>query len=267
MMLLILLLALPLSAADLRDALLFHAGFDGGTKAAVAKGDAEIYMAANYKSEGKAGIDGSAVVIAKGRGRKGDALHFTKKNTQAVYYKAAGNVAFDAKNWTGTISFWLSLDPETDLEPGYCDPIQVTDSSFDDSAIWVDFTKDDKPRHFRLGVFGEKSEWNPRNVPADKNPAFLGRLVVEKKYPFAKGKWTHVAIVHEALGGGQGIARLYLDGKLIGASPKITEAFAWDASKAALRLGVNYTGLFDELMVFSRALNEKEVKRLSGGKL
>ena len=44
----------------------------------------------------------------------------------------------------------LKLDPETDLEPGFCDPLQITDKAYNDSAVWVDFPKDDIPRHFRL---------------------------------------------------------------------------------------------------------------------
>jgi hypothetical protein len=264
-----LLLSASLFAADLKKDLTFHATFDGSTDAAVAKGDKRLFHAANYKAQAEArpGLPADGLkLVPTGQGKKGGALHFTKKNTQAIFYQGAGNVAFDAKAWTGTIAFWLSLDPETDLEPGYCDPIQVTDKSFDDSAIWVDFTKDDKPRHFRLGIFGAKSEWNPQNVAADKNEKFLGRLVVEKKYPFAKGQWTHVAITHEKLGSGAGRAKLYLNGKLVGETPAIEEAFAWDMKNAAIRLGVNYTGLFDELAIFSRALSAGEVRQIASGK-
>ncbi len=40
----------------------------------------------------------------------------------------------------GTVSFWLNLSPEKDLEPGFCDPIQITDTTYDDAALWVDFS-------------------------------------------------------------------------------------------------------------------------------
>jgi len=255
-------------ADDPKQSLVFHANFDKSTDAVKAAGDPKIYSAASYKDQASAvaGLTGTDVVLAPGRGRTGSALYFPTKNTKAVFYKAKDNVPFNAKNWSGTISFWLSLDPEIDLAPGYCDPIQVTDSSFDDSAIWVDFTKDDKPRHFRLGVFGEKSEWNPQNLNADKNEKFLNRLVVEKKYPFAKGQWTHVAIVHAGLGSGNGKASLYLNGKLIGEAKSIAESFLWDDTKSALRLGVNYTGYFDDLAIYSRPLTAAEVKSLSEGK-
>ncbi len=262
-------LASALLAADWKTDLVFRATFDSGTDATLAKGDKRLFSAASYKEQdtASAGLPPDGVVLAPGRGKKGGALHFTKKNSRAIFYKAAGNLPFDPKAWTGTISFWLSLAPETDLDPGYCDPIQVTDKSFDDSAIWVDFTKDEQPRHFRLGVFGSKAAWNPQNIAADKNEKFLKRLVVEKRHPFSKGKWTHVAITYERLGSGSGRAKLYLNGKAIGETPLVDEPFSWDSPRGAIRLGVNYTGLFDDLAIFSRALSASEVRQIANGKL
>ncbi|MBI4909364.1 MAG: LamG domain-containing protein [Acidobacteria bacterium] len=255
------------AGADLRQALTFHANFDKGTDAVVALGDKRIYAAPTYKEQdaAKPGLEGTDVTLAASAGRQGGALRFAKKNTRAVFYRGAKNVAFDAKGWTGTIAFWLSLDPETDLEPGFCDPIQITDKAYNDSAIWVDFTKDDKPRHFRLGVFGALKAWNPENIAADKNPAFLNRLVVVKQTPFARGKWTHVAITHRGLGA-DGSAELYLNGKLQGRTAGIREAFEWDMTRGAIRLGVAYVGLMDDVMLFRRALTGEEVARLSQGK-
>jgi len=59
---------------------------------------------------------------------------------------------------------------------------------------------------------------------------------------------------------------LYVDGKLQGRTPVIREPFNWDLSRSAIRLGLNYTGLFDDLMVFRRALTGDEVARLAEGK-
>jgi len=251
-----------------KDALTFHATFDGTTDARVARGDKRLFIAQNYKDQVNAqpGLSGTGVELAPKDGKKGGGLRFIGKNTRAVFYKADKNVAFDGKGWTGTISFWLNLDPEKDLEPGFCDPIQVTDKAYNDSAIWVDFTKDEKPRHFRLGVFGALKAWNPQNLPADKFPAFNERLVVVKQTPFARGKWTHVVITHSGLGGGKGTAQLYLDGKLQGATPTIAEAFDWDLSKGAIRLGVNYVGLMDEVAIFNRVLTAKEIGEVAAGK-
>jgi hypothetical protein len=251
-------------AQQAKDALLFHASFDKGIDADFAKGDRRLYTAPTYKEpqSAKPGLDHPHVSIVQGVGKSGAALEFRRKDTRAVFYRADKNTAFQSKNWSGTISFWLSLDPETDLEPGFCDPIQVTDSAYNDSAIWVDFTKDDKPRHFRLGVFGDRESWNPTKMPDDKNPVFMNRLVVVKKYPFAKGRWTHVAITHSGLGSGEGTATLYLNGEKQGEASMIGEAFSWDPAFAALRLGVNYVGRLDELKVFSRPLTQAEIRSL-----
>jgi len=257
-----------ISAADLKKSLTFQATFDGGTDAVVALGDRRIYTAKTYKEQAQAqpGLSAPEVEWAEGAGRKGDALRFKKKNNSAVFYKAEKNVAFNPAGWTGTISFWLNLDPNQDLEPGFCDPIQVTDKAYNDNAIWVDFTKDERPRHFRLGVFGDLKGWNPDNIAPDKNPAFNKRLIVNSNPPFARGKWTHVAITHSGLGAG-GTATLYLDGKPQGSTEAIREAFHWDLSLGAIRLGVAYVGLMDDVAIFNRALTAAEVKRLASGKL
>ncbi len=270
-MLSLLLAATVALAADspvkvLKESLTFHASFDGSTDAAFATGDKRLFTAASYKEQAaaKPGLDHPDIEQAKSKGRFGDALQFKKKNVKAVFYQGDKNVAFNSAGWTGTISFWLSLDPNQDLEPGFCDPIQVTDDAYNDSAIWVDFTKDERPRHFRLGVFGDLKSWNPQNTPADKNPDFERRLVVNRQPPFARGKWTHVVITHSGLGGSNGSAKLYLDGRLNGTAAGIKEAFHWDMARAAIRLGVNYVGLFDELAVFNRELSEAEVTALHG---
>ena len=246
--------------------LTFHATFNGATDAIQSRGDKRLYLAPSYKEQDAAKPfvpDAAIEHRATGGMANSGCLRFTRKNTRALFYRAQDNVAFDPKNWSGTITFWLNVDPETELEPGFCDPIQVTDKAYNDSAIWVDFTRDEKPRHFRLGVFGNLKDWNPQNVPNDKNPAFNTRLVVNPKPPFAKGKWTHVAIAFAALGSGKGSATLYLDGKAQGAAPPIAEPFQWDMSRAALRLGVNYVGLMDEVAVYRRPLRAREIERMA----
>jgi hypothetical protein len=257
--------AISATAADWKKEVIFRATFDGSLDAQIAGGDPKLYSAPSYKDQASArpGLEGTEVRHAKGEGHFGDALRFTKKNTPALFYKAQGNVPFEAKNWSGTISFWLQLDPDQDLEPGFCDPIQLTDKAYNDSAIWVDFTKDDKPRHFRLGVFGALTSWNPTNVSPDKNPAFTNRLVVVTRPPFARKRWTHIAITHTGLGSGAGTAELYVDGKSQGVAPKITEPFDWDINKATIRLGVNYVGLMDDVAIFRRALTAPEIVSLA----
>jgi hypothetical protein len=267
--------AAPMSPAAMRDslraALAFLASFDHGFPADYAHGDRLLYTASSYRSLDQAVADvlSPDIVIAKGQGRYGDALQFRKKNTQAVFYRAAVNVGYRPRNFGGTISFWLSLAPDADLEPGYADPLQVTDKAYNNAAIWVDFTRDDKPRHFRLGVFGDSAAWNPKNLSSDQNPFFNQRTVVVTEPPFARGQWTHVAIAFSRIGSDSGgTAKLYLNGKPAGSAGGIREAFNWEPALSTIRLGVNYVGLFDELSTFTRPLSDAEVEtlfRLDGG--
>jgi len=255
---------------SLRATLGFLASFDRGFDADYAHGDPTIYSAPSYsKLDGTLpGVVNPDIVIAKGQGRYGDALQFRKKNTQALFYRASVNTGYRQRNWSGTVSFWLNLSPDTDLD-GYTDPLQLTDKTYNNAAIWVDFTRDDKPRHFRLGVFGDSAAWNKGNLPSDKDPFFNQRTVVVTQPPFARGQWTHVALTFSGLGTDSGgTAKLYLNGKLAGTAAGIREPFNWEPFLATIRLGVNYTGLFDELSIYTRALSDAEVDalfKLDGG--
>lgn len=255
------LLAASLSAADWKQDLLFHASFDGSVDAQTAQGDKTLYSAPNYKEPGKPGLEGSGVEFVPNGGRHGGALKFPVSNTKAVFFKAPNNFNFKE----GTISVWLKLDPDLDLAPGYCDPLQVTAKAYNDSAIWVDFTKDDKPRHMRLGVFGGLKSWNPNNLSADKFHVFDNRLVNVAFPPFSRDRWTHVAITYSGLGTSNGTASLYFDGRIQGATSPIAEAFQWEEANVTFRLGVNYVGLLDDLAMFRRPLTAAEIVELGKG--
>ena len=253
------------ATAILGDVLTFHASFDNGVDADWALGDGQIYTAPSYAEQDQAvhGIGNPSVEVADDVGRFGDALRFTARNQHAIFYKAEDNVAYASENWSGTVSFWLSLDPATDLEPGFCDPIQITDAAYNDAAIWVDFTAEN-PRQFRLGVFGDLEAWNPEGLAPAAHPGFGERLLIADEPPFATGQWTHAVITYDGLNTQRGgVANLYLDGeRLPHTSDGIDEPFTWDLDQGAIRLGVNYVGLYDELSLFSRALTDDEVRAL-----
>ncbi len=254
----------PATKPYLGDALSFHASFDDGPDADFSRGDATLYTAPSYDEQTAAepGIGNPDVRLRSDAGRFGGALDFTAKNTHAIFFRAADNVAYTPTDWSGTISFWLSLDPAVDLEPGFCDPIQITDSRYNDAAVWVDFTRDN-PRQFRLGIFGDLHAWNPEELPANDFPFFGERLIVVEPPPFEAGAWTHVVITYSGLGSDAGgTANLYLNGV---AAPKtvtgIEDPFTWD-TEGTVRLGVNYVGRYDELALFDRALSAEEVADL-----
>lgn len=251
-------------AASLRAALTFSATFDHGFTADFARGNAQVFGAPAYDQTETAvpNLIPQEITIAEEEGRFGHALEFKRKGAPVIFYRSEDNISYHQNNWNGTISLWLSLDPETDLAPGYTDPIQITDSGYDDAAIWVDFS-DKNPRSFRMGVYGDVKVWNPEGIGPDKNPAFLDRLLPAADRPFRRGRWTHIAISFSGLNGNKGEASFYINGKMQG-KREITEPFTWNLEQSKIFLGVNYVGLMDEVAIFSRGLSAEEVGLLYG---
>jgi hypothetical protein len=250
--------------AALRKALTFHASFDGRSDAVLAAGDPKLYWAPSFKQrqDAKPGLpDGGEVQRVRGDGRFGDALRFTKRKSPVVFFRAARNVAYQPENWNGTVSFWLSVDPATDLEPGFCDPVQITPRAWNDAAFFVEFEKREHAIPFRLGVYADFNVWNPQNRKFDEIPPHERPLVPVENPPFGRGTWTHVAFTFERFNTGRpdGIARLYLDGALRGTLSPRRQTFTWDVDHSAIGLGLGYIGLLDELSVFNRALGNEEI--------
>ncbi|MDY8136066.1 LamG-like jellyroll fold domain-containing protein [Aquimarina sp. 2201CG5-10] len=250
--------------ADLKKALTFYASFDKGVDADFSLGDARMYTVPNRKAidSAKVGLHKPDISRQEGKGKYGSGLVFTEDSKGNIYYPSEKNIAYSKENWSGAVSFWLSLDPATDLEPGYCDPIQITDVSYNDAAIWVDFTKEN-PRDFRLGVIGDRNVWNPNpEGPDNENPLFNKRLTGVKNPPFGSDQWTHILINFSNLNTSNGQASLYMNGKLKGTRKNIDTPFTWELSKSNIYLGLGYIGLMDELSIFNRNLTDKEITTL-----
>lgn len=252
----------PLASA--RSSLTFAASFDGQADADFALGDRRIYHASSTeRKDPKPGLPAGEIEVARGQGRHGgDALRFVKRSNGVVFFKAADNVAYRERDWSGTASFWLSLDPQADLGDWYCDPLQITEKAWNDGAIWVDFDKDKTPKEFRLGAFADLKVWNPNNRDFEKLPLAERPTVAVARPPFRRGAWTHVAITFERFNSGKadGVARLYLDGRPQGAVSGWNQRFTWDPAKAAIQVGISYVGLYDDLAIFNRALGEAEIQ-------
>ncbi|MEO1860525.1 MAG: LamG-like jellyroll fold domain-containing protein [Verrucomicrobiales bacterium] len=245
---------------SLKTALTFYASFDGGTDADISRGDKRLFTLINKEPKLGNKTEGMSRMV-KGRGLSGDALLFTKRNAKWLLYDGAKNFHFAEKNWSGSVSFWLKVDPINGLDPGYVDPIQITPNTWNDASFFVDFAKDGNPRSFRLGAFADKSVWNPENkdIPEPQRP-----LVPAKSNPFSSDKWTHVAFTWENFNTGKkdGVATLYLDGKNEGIITEWNQKFSWAGKPYRILIGLNYMGLFDELACFNRALSSKEIKRI-----
>lgn len=254
-------------SASIKAALTLHASFDHGLDADFAKGDPVLKTAPSMakRSEGKPGLpEGGPIRVARGEGITGDALRFGPNPSAVVHYAALNNVSWNPTNWSGTVSFWLRLDPQTDLQPGYSDPIQLTSHAWNDAAFFVEFTPDDKPRHFRLGAYADLKVWNPNNRKWEEMPFEEKPLVRVTHPPFSRDQWTHVAFTwdHFNTGRGDGVARLYLDGELRGTIGPRVQTFTWEPDKALVMLGLSYSGLWDELAIFNRPLTAEEILQL-----
>lgn len=248
----------------LKEALSFYASFDQGTDATLASGDKRMYSVPNRKQRDSArvGMHKDGVSIAVGKGRFGNALSYTEDSKGYLYYKSEGNMAYSTQDWEGAISFWLSLDPAVDLQPGYCDPIQITDSGYNDAGFWVDFTKEN-PRDFRLGVIGDRASWNPQpEGPDNENPAFISQLGVVKDPPFKRGTWTHIVINFIGLNTTDGKAALYINGEMKALRTGIQDPFTWELNKSNIYLGLGYIGLMDEVSIYNKHLSKEQIKVL-----
>lgn len=256
----------PDSLAAIRKSLTLSASFDQGADADFAKGDKQLYMSGSaQRKDALPGLPAGEIELAKGQGRHGSgALRFIKPSGKVIFYKAAENVAYRKENWSGTVSFWLSLDPNKDLGDWYCDPIQITEKAWDNGALWVDFSKDDKPKHFRLGTFADQEVWNPTKRNFDTIPAAERPMYTVTEPPFTTGKWTHVAFTFENYNTGKpnGSAKLYLNCKPQGSITGRNQQLTWDINNAAIQLGMSYVGLYDDLALFDRALTDAEIESL-----
>ena len=251
----------------LRKSLSFAATFDHGFDADFARGDSTLYSS---KSMDRKEIDPSftapGVTRVAAGARSGMALKFTKENKKSIFYKVLQNMHYSAeKAWSGSVSYYLKLNPEKELPDNYVDPLQITEKAWNDAAFWNDFTKDDRPRKFRLGVLADLKVWNPENKDFDKLPDNEKPAVVLHKPPFQADEWTHILITFENFNTGQtnGSAKLYVNGTLQGEVKGRNQKYTWNPERAVIFLGLNYAGLMDDVMIFDRPLTADEAALLA----
>jgi hypothetical protein len=248
----------------LAEALTLHASFDKGLDADFARGDRTCYVVQGKDLNRAAPTD--AVRLGPDAGRFGGALHFTKKNDFRPAFTDYGILGYSDKGWNATVSVWLRLSPDEDLEPGYCDPVQIVGDDGKKGFIFLEWSKDEMPRYFRYAIRPLFNIWNPNNVqwadiPFDKRP-----MVQVERAPFSKDKWTHVVFTIENVNDKTKPqrGRLYINGQPQGAIENWDLTFGWDPSRVLLVLGASYVGHMDDLAVFNRVLTDAEVRELHG---
>jgi hypothetical protein len=254
--------------STLAESLTLHASFDQQMDADFATGDKACYVGVG--KDLVSATQTEDVVFASGEGRFGGALHFRKKNPVRPLYKDGGTIGYNDSSWTRTVSVWLKLDPDKDLEPGYCDPVQIVGNSTDQGFIFLEWSKDETPRLFRYAIRPLKSIWNPTNVGWDEIPSDKRPMVQVAGAPFSRQAWTHAVFTIENVNDKTkpSSGRLYLNGKLQGTIENWDLTFGWQPDAAQLVLGAAYVGYLDDLAVFDRALTDAEVEflyKLDGG--
>lgn len=256
----------PKPSTSLRSALLLHASFDQGVDADFATGDNKLYTApAGNRNEAKPGLpEGDLVQHVKDQGKHGGALRFTKKMKPVVFFRGEKNLGYKTKDWTGALSVWLRLNPDKDLEPGYCDPLQFVAQGWGEGNMFIEFSKDHTPRHFRYALLPVTKHWNPTGAKWEEIPDAERPMVAIHKPPFASDQWTHVVFCFGNVNSGKKDAwgKMYLNGEYIGEFKGFDGVFNWIESQSALTLGLSYIGMLDDLAVFNRPLTEAEVKAI-----
>lgn len=247
----------------IRDAVLFHASFDKSVDAEIARGDGRLYFAESLERKKiEPGLPPSGVKWSRTGGHAGGALQFASKTDELVFFKGKGNVPITKPGFEGTVSLWLKLTPKKDLPQGFVDPLQITDSKWNDGSFFVDFDQAED-RTFRLGAFSEYKFWNPADINFDDIPAARRPMVFVSDGKFENSKWTHVSFSWSRFNEDTATeAMLYIDGKLQGRIPG-KQFFDWKADDVVIMLGINYVGGIDELTIFDRQLSAEEIATLA----
>jgi hypothetical protein len=257
----------PAQRAALARALTLHASFDGQLDADYARGDRTLYSFTTPQERSRGGVPGlpdDVVKIARGSGRFNDALLFTKKNPVRPFFKDENNIGYTSNDWSYSVSVWLRISPDVDLEPGYCDPIQFVGNENSKGFIFLEWDKDSNPRYFRYAIRPLITIWDPAkvgwaNIPFEKRP-----MVQVERAPFSHARWTHVVFTAQGINAknAKPVGKLYIDAQLQGTIENWDLTFGWTPESALLILGAAYVGHMDDLSVFDRSLSDDEVKSL-----
>jgi len=249
-------------ADALARALTFHASFDRGLDADFSRGDTACLVRTKQGTMPAAFNDELQHVPAGGK--FGGGLHFTKKGTTQPRFKGAGVLGYNDRNWSASVSIWLRLDPDRDLAPGYCDPVQIVGDDTKKGFIFLEWSKDESPRHFRFAIRPLVAIWNPNNLDWAKMTDAQRPAVNLPRAPFSREAWTHAVFTMENINdkSKKPVGHLYLNGKLQGSIENWDLTLGWNPDAVQLVLGASYVGHLDDLAVFNRALTDAEVKRL-----
>ena len=250
------------STSSLAKALTFHASFDKGLDADFSRGESACLL--KSKQGVVPAVFNEELQHQPDGGKFGGGLRFTRKGTTQPRFKGAGVLNYNDKSWSATVSVWLKLDPDKDLAPGYCDPLQIVGDDTKKGFIFMEWSKDESPRHFRFAIRPIQQLWNPNNLDWAKMTAEQRPAVNLERAPFSREAWTHAVFTMENINSKskKPVGRLYLNGKLMGSIENWDLTLGWNPEAVQLVLGASYVGQMDDLAVFNRALTGAEVAQL-----
>lgn len=251
---------------SIAESITFYASFDNGIEADYSAGDSLLYFASSWSNRIQPQrFDGQKghLDIAHNMGRYQHALRIKNGYNPVYFYRGEQNMPYNTQNWNGAVSFWLKLDPNEDLAPGYSDPIQITTRSWNDGALYVDFTNEE-PRRFRFAFFPDRSVWDPQNREWEEVPVEEWPMVVAEGLPFSRDNWTFIAFSFRNFNTGNpdSVVDCYINGQYAGSLTDIEQTITWQPDEIAIWLGYNYRGLFDELTIFNRNLTHEEIESI-----
>ena len=254
------------AAADLLNAVTFYASFDTAVKGDFGGGELMLSTRFNHKTEKGAfifekGFPERAFRIAPDKGISGGALEAVDvlPDNGRIFFPAKRNIGYKKGGWSGTLSVWISHDPDTQLKTGFCDPVQITQKGAGNGAIWFDYNDAKPNRNLRMGTFPAIGEGR---APIQESREAFSPMVWVDKPGFKVGDWHHVALVWRNFDTSKNdaTAALYIDAKLMGEIKKdYPISMDWDLDKAGIYIAVNYIGLMDELALFNRAFTSEEI--------
>ncbi len=247
---------------SLSKSLTLFASFDEGFSADYSRGDKGCYL--NQGSELVPCVENDEAKIVKNEGRFGSAIHFPKKGTTRPLYPGKNVLGYNADSWSASVSLWLRLNPDEDLEPGYCDPVQIVGDDTKKGFIFLEWSKDHTPRHFRYAIRPLIELWDPQGLGWEGLPDETRPMVRVLNAPFSRHEWTHAVFTLDKINekAGKPSGSLYLNGRKQGTIEGFDLTFGWDPASVNLVLGAAYVGYQDELAVFDRELTDEEVRQL-----
>lgn len=241
-------------AGFLRRSICLYASFDRGVEADISRGG------------GVPALLPSVVRLDPGAGRHGGALVFSASRhgwgEDEFTFPAPGNFPYGPDGFSGTISLWLSGDPDKDLDPECpVDPFHISRRAADGS-FYLDLTRPNDPRYgsprkLRFGLYNDS--------PA--NDRFVGgQLIVVGDLNWQRGEWHHVVATWRNANSGakDGLAQVYVDGVLRGWMEGYEHRVTWDIEGMTVGLGQRYAGKIDEVLILDTDVDAGQVRELHG---